>query len=262
MTDKITISSPDDLGAAVPYLIGYTPTPGDLILVTFRADRSLGFCARIPRGVDMAFVEDLPNVCRRNGIAGCVVILWDHISPAGVDAALALGHLLDGSGIEVMEVMSHTPTPDVPAVVAELIAETGAAPVASREAMEAEFAPTHDGWADEVADVVAGLAVVAHRDAALRQAAANGNDYLRDYADMLTRALVDRPADAEPGLVANLAGTVAAVWYLIGDGGRANVAVDIGRAADPDNELCTLLDTAFRSGIQPSELRGLIEATA
>lgn len=261
MTDRITIRTPDDLGAAIPYLIGYVPDAGDLIVVTFRPDRSLGFCAHIPPWVDMAQITDLPDICHRNGMTHAAVVAWDADDADAESAAAGLGLILENGGVEVLHAAPYRPGTDVSPVVAGLVTK-GAAPVASRDVMESEFAPTGNGWSDDVAARVTDLVVVSHRDTVLRLLAEAGNGALRDSAASLTRALADRPLDAEPGRVANLAGVVAVVWYLLGDGGRANIAVDVGRAADPDNNLCALLEGAFRMGLQPTDLRTLLAATA
>lgn len=105
--------------------------------------------------------------------------------------------------------------------------------------------------ADAVADVASGLADIRVRDTLLWDATRWAEDDACRALDRLLECVRATPI----GTVAPVATCAALVAWLLGDGARAQVALDRAQAADAGYSLALLLAASLRAGLPPSAWR-------
>lgn len=161
-TPKVTISSPADLIAAVPYLIGFHPTDS-VVVLAFRGTR-LEFAARhdLPARPERAgsLARHLISVVARQGMSRAVVICYGDAAAADptweAARAAAVRHGLEvWEGLRVADgrwwsytctdlaccPQEGTPFDPASSAVAAACSYAGLAPAADRGALAAQIAP-------------------------------------------------------------------------------------------------------------------------
>jgi hypothetical protein len=315
--DRISLSSPDALLAAVPYLLGFQPLQS--AVVVWLADGHIALTQRI----------DLPRP--EDDLAPWVDALFDHagadladeivvviIAPAddraglvrsvrgrAAERGLTVRDLLLLSDGRWRSLLCEDPSccpPDGrvldPAAVAAVSAEfvgRGRAPLASRDDLEGEVRPDPDGQAATAAALAAsappstggeregreawrdaavthvleagasttglagqgaamalhGLADIRVRDTVLWEMAQAPLEVTQSMQRMLRQLLRSAPA----GHRAPVATVLAACCWLLGDGARAGIALEVAGADDPDYSLAHLIGIGLRRGLPPSVWR-------
>lgn len=289
------IKGPNDLIQAVPYLVGFTPVES-IVVLALNDDAKVVFTARldlgdnlsealwplVPRteatkavlvafGTSRGEVKRALTAAKHRATVPIVDLLWVHDQRWGsLDC--------DKYGCCPREGTALTDT--VSAAVTELIA-AGSAPLSSREELAAEIAPKacDESLAamsaranslpamtepdellavDMVTFSVARrfsdmVSVPAGRDKAWLRLESADFDTRQAFAGRLREVARRCPAAARvPSLF--LAAWVA--WRL-GEGARANLAVDAALAIDPDYSPARLLRHAIISGVDPHKLPSL-----
>lgn len=270
---KVRVSSPADLAAAVPSLIGFTPADGSLVVVTF-TDRRVGMTARVD-GVPVdrvdALAAQLAPVIRHGepGLTGLVVIGWEAATGTAADLMWALGRL----GLPTMEAMvvqgdrvcdDCCQGPWLPLgvdVVRPASVVNGDVLAASREDLAARIdysgtdTPSYggdqlivDGWRASVADVDT-------RDHTLAVIGRHAGEHLAQDVDGLCLTL--RHVGPSASKRADLLALLAVAAWLHGNGALANIALDQAPAGH-GHSLTILLRQALGMGMPPSDLRELL----
>ncbi|MET8912480.1 DUF4192 domain-containing protein [Micromonospora sp. NPDC004551] len=113
--NKLTVRSPADLVAAVPYLLGFRPDDGSIVVIASR-DRRIVFAARgdlpapgAPARQALEVAANLVTVLRRQQpITDLMIVGYGagHIDPA----LLSVSEALTGSGMPVLELLRVTGT--------------------------------------------------------------------------------------------------------------------------------------------------------
>jgi hypothetical protein len=279
MTTRIGVSTPAQIAAAVPSLLGFVPEVPSIILVTFHVGdtgrRTVGLTVRADWpgvGQAEALVRQLiPAVERGNpGVVAVVVVGWETATGDADEVYWRLREQSEWDVMDVLTVQSHDggyrvldscpavaeprwePLPaDVVRPV--LVAELGMVQQPSRAAIAERFAHTgetldafDEGAAWELADTSARddrLAALGHLDAA----------ELLGMVDTYARiARADKGEVRDNALV--LAATAA---YLAGDGPTAAVALG---EVTPGYALAELLAMALAACMPPDVLRGMLAA--
>ncbi|KAB1102832.1 DUF4192 family protein, partial [Micromonospora aurantiaca] len=109
--NKVTVRSPADLAAAVPYLIGFHPSDGSAVVIACN-DRRIVFAARgdLPTGAEHAHQMDafadrlIPVVQRQQPLTHVVIIGYGAANR--IDAALhALSDAFVTAGLPVVDLL-------------------------------------------------------------------------------------------------------------------------------------------------------------
>ena len=259
----ITLRTPNDAIASVPYLLGFTPEYAVVLLgikgkglyVTMHVE------AHKIDGLDAAAMAALADCDQMLGLAyaesfAVAEALAQQVPTLGV-APLA-DFLLVAGGRQRSMLCSNasccppegTPIAEALEAEAELIG-AGLAPVASRDDLYAELSAAPAG---SIVPALGDLMLdVGMRDRYLSAACESMPTTLARATDV-RNALAATPADAEarPELLA----VAAMLAYLCGDGARANVAIDVltGEYGEVPN-LARLVDVALSAGMNPADLR-------
>lgn len=268
----VRLSSPEDIAASVPSLMGFRPADGDLVVICLRGKR-VGVTMRITLPSDTGAWEGvaaaLSAAYRNDGATSALVVLY------GADELqqLLVTTLLDAQRVDVRESLrvdgdlvtcaagcTHR-LPTAPTVVETANVALGQVVADSREALAARLAYTGvpRGTGDDQ-QVVASwrwdLRDRDSRDAALAKVAASSDDRQRTTLDQLCTLARHTPpgGDRDTALTA-----VAAVAYLTGDGGFANVALE---GVHGNYRLANLLRQALTIAVPPAEIRASLLAAA
>jgi hypothetical protein len=259
----ITLRTPNDAIASVPYLLGFTPEyavvllgiKGNALYVTMHIE------AHKMDGLDAAAFAALADCDSMLGLAyaesfAVAEALAQQTPTLGV--APLTDFLLVAGGRQRSMLCSNasccppegTPLSPAPEAEAELVL-AGSAPVASRDDLYAELSAAPAG---SIVPALADLMLdVGMRDRYMA-AACESIPTTQARAAEVRNALAATPADAEarPELLA----VAAMMAYLCGDGARANVAIDVltGEYGQLPN-LARLVDAALSVGMDPATLR-------
>lgn len=275
-TPVVRLGSPVEIAASVPSLLGFTPDPHSLVLVTMTG-RLLGMTCR----VDIPTPDQTPAllfrlahaVARQQDVTDVHVIGW------GVDPMVTtLLHGLLGSldmpvrecltvnDGQVMDTCSDVtdpvwePLPMDPVAPAAVFA--GIVRRGSRTELEQLVAITGIAYpqmalTDAEMDLATRLTTTTTRDELLTDLATADPDRLRTTLDVYLKIAREFPdANYRRKGALCLAATCA---YLLGDGALANVALDAVTGVYP---LANLLRRFLEIAIPPAELREVLAQTA
>lgn len=270
MTTTIRLSSPAQIAAAVPALIGMVPGDGDLVLVTMVGKR-LGVTMRV----------DGPALASAEAFARQVMGTLDRAQPEttavhviGWETAIAYADefywAMHGEGMPVGECLTvwgervldtckdvdddeprWLPLP-VDVVRPAMAVETGQVVQPSREGFRTLVAHTGEALTAEQREIASYLRTVQGRDDALGMlgrtdnAEATVNGWRNDYA-AIARAFPVGDAVRDAALC-----LVAVAAYLDGNGAMARVAVE---ECTPGYTLAGLLTQALDVPVPPDTLR-------
>jgi hypothetical protein len=321
---KLKLSTPAEILAAVPYLLGFTPEKS-FVAICLR-NKQVGLTMRVDIEMATQIRDEMIERMRADDADSAVFILFDPPgSPgrtrpgsslmrnltsaaerAGVQTKDALGIRAGRYWSYVCKDASCCPPEGLPMPLAGAAAHnkvaapfiaTGAAPLASREALEASIAPVAGAHFEQLDSAY---------DTALKQPAAypleRWMEAVRRYGDGVPRprrAL--SPGESVRLIVAlqnvlvrdevlswtsddGLSGVLAVLRHLAplalppfetqvlaslawaafanGDGALASVALERTLTVDPDHRLATLLAAALESGVTPGELHRVSRAMA
>lgn len=282
----ITLSSPADIAAAVPYLMGFTP---DGVVFAVFTDGRLTLCARFDWPTDGDVADALlVEVSRLRGqyagasihvigFGGAPDVSLLHLAAARVTAA-SVGYVDGGAYYSAHLGWESALEPDH-RVAAEFVA-LGVAPAASREAA-VDLSPVDDPLPDSGTvhparaenDLVAWItAGVGSPDVAWLRALGlsyvrepvmfrlEGLDWERAEACEALGRVVSLVRRAPGGLVAPVASTLAAFAWARGNGVLAVAAAECALGDDPGNVLARLVAKAVGQGVPPSAWVELLNA--
>lgn len=259
---RVRLRTPQDLAASVPALLGFTPSPDDVVVIGL-SDGRVAITLRLdlpPVSAVHAAVQQIADVLARNGADGAVVVLHGHNGQPDVWA------LLLGEHVQVRDVLtvhagmvtcragcSH-PLPDatpvhVAGVMVGQVIQPDRHAVEERIAWSGTNAPpmphlrTVGQWRVD-------LATVPRRDARLAALAGYDHDTLAETVEAL--CVTARHTPPWGPLRDRVLTVLAVAAYLHGDGALAGIALDGIRTP---TGLTAVLDVALRNGLPPQGVR-------
>lgn len=260
MTENVTVSGPEQVIASVPSLLGFAPS--DSVVFVGLQGKRLVCTARIDRdGLESSTI--VTDAFKRNGIDSTILLTyadtlksatataWEiaaEITDLTVSDSLAIS---EGKWLSVLcaDIDCCPPagkplSTETSAFTVALAVFTGAAPVTSRDALQSELAQIAP---DENADPID----VPKRDVAWREIDTHLGDSSALHDDWTYWSTVARTSTNETRAHA----CFLAAWsaWRVGDGARANVALEACLASDPDYSAGKLLRTVLLAGVDPRE---------
>jgi hypothetical protein len=265
-TPTVRLAGPEAIAAVVPTLLGFHPSDGDAVLVTF-VDRRVKFTARIAFA-DIHGDGDARQLARsvRRGVPDAT-----HAVLVGYTAdehlPLNLAGTLWRAGLNVADVLrvhdgqvtcrdgcTH-PLPEDPARAAAVA--SGQVVAESRDALYRLVEHTGEPLTDAQTDVAGRIVDLGQRDRMIAHLARlTGEDLLAARETYLAIGRHHPSTDLRRDQALALA---AVASYLAGDTAIASVALD---GVTPGHRLALLLRTAIGAAIPPAALREMLASAA
>lgn len=237
MTETLKINGPGELAAAVPFLLGFTPTES-LVLVGMAGGR-IAVTTRCD--IEQGLWEESATVVRNGGCDIVIAVVYDDNVPDYVDADRIIQVTAGSAWCD-----GHAYPLESLHVAAEAVGR-GLAPVDTRAALVDEMRPiTGDVIRSEIADEMASaLDNIVSRDEAWLEAEQADDAGLRELAACYLKHA--RHARASAALW-TLAGWC---YWRVGDGTRASIATGEALTIDPDYTMARLLESTLSNGLNP-----------
>lgn len=259
----LRLSGPADLISAIPYLMGFHPTES-VVLVGLNGQQ-VAVTARLDLDAGAQPVHDTLATLAASADSVVAVVYTEQPAPRWLTELPVLDAVLvTGEGWRSLLCDDPTccppqlrPLPDPASPIAAQAVLAGLGTVPNREQLEASLRP---GPVTATAEqLAAALAPIARRDAAWIELDSHTGDSAAlerraaHYLDLARHCTQDTRA--------------AACWFLyawaqwrLGNGARANIALDHAERAEPGYHAAALLASVLHSGIRPSTIPNLTPA--
>lgn len=253
--EKVTmvrISTPDDILATVPVLLGFHPADSVVFVGLHGERKRAGLTARLDIQDYLANparnVERMADMYSRNDIADVLVVFYGH------EPDLGIRQLFVEHDVAVLDVLhaGNEPHQLLPVLV-EQNALHGRSVLPNREALVGSVTYRAGTRADNLDALLAVMGNVHERDRLVTVAV---QQWKRILPLLITAC---QAAGDDLGEVAcNLLATTAIAAYRAGDGALALEALQRSEHVDREHALSALLMTVITAGVPPEFLDGLM----